>query len=219
MTNTAISRRSDVVSRVEGDETLVLDLQTQTAHCLSGDVALVWAATEKSVSGLATETGLTTAAVQESVEALRELGLVTGHAGLSRRTLLTRGAAVSGAVLAAGAVSIPLPAAALANSSTFTITQTGCSGNSHKVNYTIALTGGKLTTSASYNVSVKYTGDSGLVTDTFTIGTDTNGAINSGAQQTTSAKVSALTSVTVTISRTGPPAETNTFTGSFAGCP
>lgn len=219
MTTATISRRSDVVSRVEGDETLVLDLRTQTAHCLSGDVAKVWNSSETSSSGVAAALGLTADGVEAAVVSLAELDLVHVEAsGMSRR-MLVRGAAIGGAVIAAGAISIPLPAAANANSATFTITQTGCSGNSHKVNYSIGLSGGKLAASATYTVSVKYTSDSGLTTDTFNITTDTLGDIATGATQTTVSKVSAATSVTVTITRSGTPTDTKTFTGSFTGCP
>ena len=86
MTNVAICRRSDVVSRVEGDETLVLDLQSQTAHCLSGDVATVWNAEGATLDAISAASGLSRDAVGAAVETLVGLGLVTVPAGLSRRT-------------------------------------------------------------------------------------------------------------------------------------
>lgn len=123
MTNVAISRRSDVVSRVEGDETLVLDLKTQVAHCLSGDVATVWNADEASREAVAAVTGLAIDAVAAAAESLAELGLVSAPAGLSRRTLVARGAVVGGAFVA----TVALPTAAMA-SSTPTITLSVTSG-------------------------------------------------------------------------------------------
>ena len=107
-----INRRSDVVTRIEGAETLVMDLQSKTAHCLSGHVAAVWNASESSVEALSVATGLPVAAVEDALGTLDQLGLVGAPSGLSRRSLVTRGAVVGGAVVAAGAISMPLPAAA-----------------------------------------------------------------------------------------------------------
>jgi hypothetical protein len=129
MTKQAISRRSDVVTRVEGDETLVLDTQSNAAHCLSGDVAAVWNAAGTSVADVAAATGLPAEAVETAARALGDLGLVLAPTGLTRRSLVTHGAVVGGAVVAAGAITVGLPSAAMAASSdTFTVTGT-CAGD------------------------------------------------------------------------------------------
>lgn len=156
MTKHTINRRSDVVTRVEGDETLVLDTQSNTAHCLSGSLASVWNSTEASVAKVAADTGLTVDAVEAAAATLADLDLVEAPAGLSRRTLVTRGAMLGGAVAAAGAISMPLPASAAA-ASTGTITlNAGCNKDGTS-NFTFNEGGGVLAgPNVSYHVLVVY---------------------------------------------------------------
>lgn len=156
MTKHTINRRSDVVTRVEGDETLVLDPQSNTAHCLSGSVASVWNSTEASVAKVAADTGLTVDAVEAAAATLADLDLVEATAGLSRRTLVTRGAMLGGAVVAAGAISMPLPASAAAASSGSWTVSGSCAGN--HATFTIAPTGSKgvLASNHTYNATLVY---------------------------------------------------------------
>lgn len=181
------TRRQDVVVRVEGDEILVLDTISETAHCLSGDVATVWQADEAAttVDALVATTGLSTDEVETALVALHELGLVSvATGGLGRRSLLIRGAAVGGAVVAAGVVSIPLPASARANSATWGVPTNTCtkttgsgSGDSGKLTFTYNSSGAKLTASATYKVTIVYGGIGGPAnhTDSFTFTTNASG--------------------------------------------
>lgn len=161
MTATSFVRRSDVVTRFEGAEALVLDLRSDSAHCLSGDVALVWQAAESAttVAAVVAATGLETDAVEVALSELNELDLVTITAGgLGRRTLLLRGAAVGGAVVAAGVVSIPLPASARANSATFALGGS-CTSSGGLATRTLTVTrsgGGTLTPNATYTFVLTY---------------------------------------------------------------
>lgn len=161
---TRFMRRTDVVERVEGDETLVLDTRSETAHCLSGDVARVWHASESAttVAAVVETTGLELDAVETALESLHALDLVAiTSGGLDRRKLLLRGAAVGGAVVAAGVVSIPLPASARATSVTIGVTS-ACqavatnTGGYQPTKLTITLSGGKLQPNTTYTYTIRY---------------------------------------------------------------
>lgn len=224
MTNATISRRADVVSRVEGDETLVLDLRTQTAHCLSGDLARVWGATETSVAGLAAALSLSAEAVEAAAASLAELGLVqVGASGMSRR-MLVRGAAVGGAVVAAGAISIPLPAAAAANSATFTTSAFTCSATyPYPISFNLNVSGTQLLVpNKTYRVSLSYSNGASTVTDANVVSFTTNGSgqIGNGsgvAVQTAGAFGGGP--ITITVTRADAATDTQTFaTTSHATC-
>lgn len=213
-------RRADLVSRREGDEVLVLDLESQTAHCLDGDVARVWEAIEAPAGHEAIEacTGLGPDAVSAALSTLHDLGLARSATGISRRTL-TRGAAVGGAVIAAGVVSIPLPAAARANSATFTFTKTSCAFLSvlsgPPMTFAIQVTSGRLTPRTTYTVTYGYTtgtailGLGGLTlwtssstvsAESFTFTTDANGLIagsNTISHTTAQPYHGGMTSITI----------------------
>lgn len=176
-----INRRSDVVTRVEGGETLVLDLQSNTAHCLSGDLAAVWNAADRSVAAVAAATGLADDAVEDAIGTLVELGLV--GAGLSRRSLVTRGAVAGGALVAAGAISMPLPAsAATLSNDGFEVTGV-CTGNFVKLHIEPVGSKGVLDPLVPYQATLVYeTWDGTSVSyKTVTFDVTTNGAkIQSG---------------------------------------
>lgn len=129
MSNQSFVRRTDVVVRTEAAETLVLDLGAQTVHCLSGNTAVAWNATETTVAGLSAATGLDHDAVEDAVAALHDLGLVSVPAGLSRRGLLARTATVGGAAVAMSAVSIALPSAASAASTPVITVSKSCNAD------------------------------------------------------------------------------------------
>lgn len=240
MATSSFSRRADVIVRAEGDETLVLDLVTQTAHCLSGDVARVWGSTETSASAVAADTGLSAEAVESALEALRGLDLVAAPAGLSRRTLVTRGAAVGGAVVAAGAISIPLPAAAAANSTAIGTPTQQCSNGKATFSFLAGKAQFLDTTGAHgpYTVTLTYqdkSSPSRTETVTFKMNTSANkvnsvvaGSISGGTATAgpgggSGGQFSITTgssfgggSITLTIAGTGPQ---DTFYESYSGLP
>jgi hypothetical protein len=236
----AISRRAGLVARAEGDEVLVIDIETLAAHCLSGGTAAVWAATEApaSVDELVAATGLEREIVREAVEALQALGLLETPAGLGRRAVLARGAAVGAAVVAAGVVSIPLPAAARANSSTFTLTKVSCATGILNVllgsplTFLVNITGvGRLTPGATYTLTFSYSSavlnplGVGIIpttqTDSFTFTADASGRIAAGAGKsfTTTAAYRGGMSV-VTVTNNADLTDKNVFTASpvIASC-
>lgn len=232
-------RRADVVVRREGAEVLVLDLEAQTAHCLVGNAAALWEALARpsSVEALASSTGLTSAEVRVALGTLVELGLVSPASGLSRRVLV-RGAALGGAVAAAGVVSIPLPAAARANSSTFTLTKVSCVTGlldvllGSPLRFTVNLTGaGRLTPGATYTLTFSY--DSAVLnplgigiitytqTDSFQFTADANGKIAGGAGATfttTAAYRGGMSTVTVTNNASSTDKNVFTATPAIASC-
>lgn len=185
MTKHTINRRSDVVTRVEGDETLVLDTTSNAAHCLSGDMATVWNATDGSLAQVASGTGLTIEAVAAAVAGLDELGLVVVPAGLSRRTLVTRGAALTGAAVAVSTISLPTAAMA---ASTGTITGgRGCTTDATG-RATLTLTVPKFILSdTNYTVTVVYSS-----VDSMTTNNPTTYTVTYGIQTLSNGKPSSL---------------------------
>ena len=231
-------RRAGVVSRREGAEVLVLDLDSQAAHCLQDDVALVWEsiAARSSAAEVVADTGLEPERVDAALDALAELGLVVGasvEAGVSRRAL-TRGLAIGGGAVAAGVVSIPLPAAARANSSTFTLTKVSCVSGllnlllGTPLQFRVNLTGaGRLTPGATYTVTFSYASavlnplGIGIITytqtDSFQFTADSSGRIAGGAGAVFTASAAYHGGMsTVTVTNTADPSDKNVFTPSPA---
>jgi len=126
--------RSDrLVIEAVGEELLVYDQSTQTAHSLSVAVRKVWERCDgqHTPSQLAGGLKLTPTIVEQALAELRECGLLAEDAqdGVSRRTVLRRTAKASGAVLIAAplisTVLIP-PATASASPVTCAIVGDGC---------------------------------------------------------------------------------------------
>jgi hypothetical protein len=103
--------RQDLVVESAGDEVLIYDPVTDTAHCLSRDAALVWGMcdgrrTAKEMEALA---GLDDGVVADAVARFAETGLLEDAGpGLSRRQVVRRLAAAS---LAPLIVSVTAPTA------------------------------------------------------------------------------------------------------------
>lgn len=109
--------RGNLIVRDLGAETVLYDVKTGAAHSLSPAAAAVWAFCDgrSDVAQVATRTGLSAADVGAATSELAGAGLVSGPLG--RRQVLTRGALVGGAVVAAPLVSsIVAPVAAAAAS-------------------------------------------------------------------------------------------------------
>lgn len=169
MSNQTFTRRADVIARIEGDETLVLDLRSQTVHCLSGNAAAVWNATDTSPAAIAAATGLDHDAVEDSVDTLRALGLVTRPAGLSRRSLIGRGAAMGGAAVAMSAVSLALPSAAFAGSTPVITVSKSCNADGTAV-FSVDAAGGYLSGPGHvYHVTLVYASFDGTAYTYYTV--------------------------------------------------
>src|SRR4051794_608311 len=108
-------RAEDFVCRDLGDEIIIVDENSQKAHCLSGLSAHVWRAAGGGAWPKASRDEI--AAVTDE---LTRLGLMVEPVGMTRRSLLAR----SGVVVAAtGIVSVGLPEAAAHASATVTRTR------------------------------------------------------------------------------------------------
>lgn len=116
-------RATDLVVRAHGQETLVLDRRTGTAHCLPPEVSRVWDACtgRNTLAEIASAAGVDEPVAASAVGQLMELDLVEVPAGIDRRKLLRRGGLVGAGVAAASIIqSVVAPQAALAASRTIT---------------------------------------------------------------------------------------------------
>ena len=183
----AVQRTDGLVVRVQGDETLVLDTVSGTAHCLPAEVARVWqaCAAGRSVADVAVLAGVTEDVAATSIAELLEAELVEVPAGLDRRRFLRRSALVGGAGLAIPAIQSVIGPIASAAASPLpptchsVITQlSSCQGN--KAQYTLSVSG--LTPNTSYNVVVTY--KNGTVHDNFSITSGPTGSVTSPVETT-----------------------------------
>lgn len=197
MSNQSFSRRADVITRVEGDETLVLDLRTQAVHCLSGELAVVWGARDTTVAGLASATGLGHEAAEHAVEALHDLGLLDPASGFSRRTLLARGAAVGAVAVAASAVSIALPSAASAASTPVVTVSKSCNADGSAVINLDAAGGYLAGPGHTYHVTLVYASFDGTAYTYYTVKFDIT---TQGAGKPSSATLTGGTDTGATVS-------------------
>ena len=106
-------RSASLLNREIGDEYVVINTETQTAHALEGETALVWRA-----AGDGTWPDLPNERVAEIVDSLTTLGLLERANGVTRRSMIKRTALIGAGV---GIISIALPEASAAAS--------GISGN------------------------------------------------------------------------------------------
>ena len=148
-------RTEDLVVRAHGEETLVLDRRTGTAHCLPAEVTRVWGACtgRNTLAEIASAAEVDEPVAASTVHQLMELDLVEVPSGIDRRKLLRRGALAGAAVAAPVIQSVVAPPAAWAQTPTFTlsfVSQT-CSGSTSR-DVTFRLTGGTLNT--NYTVVV-----------------------------------------------------------------
>ena len=125
-----VRRTAGLVVRVQGDETLVLDTLTDTAHCLPADVARVWEActAERSLAQVADAAGVSAEVAEASVEQLLDSSLLDVPKGIDRRKFLRRSVLVG-----AGAVAVPVIQSVVAPSmaaAASTLTVTSVSPNS-----------------------------------------------------------------------------------------
>jgi hypothetical protein len=115
------ARSEGIVTEVLGDETIVYDGATQTAHALSKDASSVWRRCDgrSSATDIARGLGVDEARVAQALEELLAAELIEEPVGISRRALYQRMAKLGTAALSAPLVySIAVPAANAAVSST-----------------------------------------------------------------------------------------------------
>lgn len=126
-------RGKDLVARPHGDETLVLDRRTGTAHCLPAEIARVWDACtgRTTLAEIASVARVDQRIAASAVDQLLLLDLLEGGTGFDRRKFLRRSAAVGAGVAAVPVIeSVIAPSPAWAASPTRTITvEPGCTGN------------------------------------------------------------------------------------------
>lgn len=116
------ARRTDVLARVLGDETVIVDPVSNQVHNLDADTTRVWQLCDGQASeetALA-QLGISAQALTDALTALASAGLLT-QTGLSRRGLFARGAIVVGG---AGAATLLGPAV-LANAASISAAKPG----------------------------------------------------------------------------------------------
>jgi hypothetical protein len=118
--NKPLARSDDLIVEELGDEVLVYDTNSDTAHCLSPDAARVWRHCdgETSIEGLTAQVGLTAERVEDALAELDRcalLAVLPVAAGHTRRDLGLKTVKVAAAAAAAPliiSVSAPTPAMA-----------------------------------------------------------------------------------------------------------
>jgi hypothetical protein len=108
------ARSEGIVTEELGDETLVYDGATETAHALSKDAASVWMRCDghSSAQDIARRLGLDEARVAQALDDLSAAELIEEPDGISRRALYQRAAKLGTAALSASLIySIAVPAA------------------------------------------------------------------------------------------------------------
>lgn len=188
--NSIPTRRSaDLVVRVQGDETLVLDTRTDTAHCLPADLARVWDACVpgRTLAEVAAVAGVDETVAAASIDQLLDAELLETRSGLDRRKFLRRGAMVGGAALTIPLIQTVVGPLAHAAASPPPPTchakidqQTCVQGHGHKADYILTVSG--LSPTTNYNVVVTY--KNGSVSDDFGITTNAAGLSTSGPHTT-----------------------------------
>jgi hypothetical protein len=112
------TKSSLIVEKLEDGGCLIVDGEAEQSHALDSQAAAVWSCLENGVferTAIAAKTALDTDTVDRALAELAELGLLVPESASSRRELLSRAAAITGA--AAGlklveSVATPTPAAA-----------------------------------------------------------------------------------------------------------
>lgn len=177
-------RTADLVVRVQGDETLVLDTRNDRVHGLPTEVTHVWDACSgaRTVADIAEATGLAESVVASSIEQLSAQDLLAAADGLGRRNFLRRSVLIGGA-----AISVPLiqtvlaPSAFAAGCSTNNVTfaqgdqDTQCTGNAAHAKYSLSVQGCSANT--TFYSTITYVDDQGhTITETGkTLRTDASG--------------------------------------------
>jgi hypothetical protein len=156
-------RTEDLVVRAHGEETLVLDRRTDTAHCLPAAVTRIWGACtgRNTLAEIALAVGVDEPTAASAIDQLISLDLLEVRAGFDRRTFLRRGALVGAGVAAAtGIQSVVAPAPSAQASALKMTLQQQCNGTNSRI-LTITLSQ-PVPSSAGYNFIVTVpTGSSG----------------------------------------------------------
>ena len=156
-------RTKDLIVRAHGEETLVLDRRTGTAHCLPAEVTRVWDACtgRNTLAEIASAAGINEPLAASAVEQLMERDLVEVPAGIDRRKLLRRAALVGTGVAAAPVIqSVVAPPAAWAATGSGVITNQVCNPPLRSLYLTLEVPG--LATGPGY-VGVITAGPTGTV--------------------------------------------------------
>lgn len=137
------ARTEGVISELVGDDLVIYDQTSHTAHSLSNAAASVWKVCngERSHDEIARDLSLEPAMVAQAIAELSDCGLLDDgpvpqvSVGMSRREAAKRLAQVGGAALVAPLIySVAVPGAAMAVSCTVasgtTVTSTHCTGSS-----------------------------------------------------------------------------------------
>jgi hypothetical protein len=108
-------RTRRVIVTEAGDDLVIYDRDSDTAHAITGVSARLWMLCDgtRDVPGLATECGTTQEHVEDCLAGLDEVDLLA--AGFARRDLL-RATAIGSALAGVGIISILAPTAAMAAS-------------------------------------------------------------------------------------------------------
>jgi hypothetical protein len=119
------ARSTGVLTEQVGDELVVYDSVSRSAHCLSADAASVWSLCdgERSPAGIAGELGMAGERVDTALRELGDAGLLESvfrqQQGISRRDAAKRLATIGAAAVSAPLIySVVIPAAAAAMSGT-----------------------------------------------------------------------------------------------------
>jgi hypothetical protein len=127
------ARVQELVVEDVGEEVLIYDQQSDQAHCLSRDAAMVWRVCDGATSSVevAAALGLDPKVVALAIEEMDDRGLLDSAPGVTRRQATIRMAKVGGAAVAAPLIySIFAPAPALAASQQFCLGINPCSADS-----------------------------------------------------------------------------------------
>jgi DNA-binding transcriptional ArsR family regulator len=124
-----VARRDGILIERLGDEVVVYDSASHTAHALAGSAAVVWEACtgERTAEDLAGALGLEPAIVERALTELAECGLLDGEparsAYVSRRDAMRRFAKIGGAAFAAPLIYSVAVGPATAAASTITCSE------------------------------------------------------------------------------------------------
>lgn len=129
-----LARTEDVIVEDFGDEVLIYDRNSDYAHCLGREAAMVWRVCDGSTpaAAIATALGFDRETVDRALDELDESGLLDSidKGGLTRREATIKMAKVGGLAAAAPMIySIMAPTPALAASQAYCLTVTNCFSN------------------------------------------------------------------------------------------
>lgn len=203
-----LRRTTDLVTRRQHDETLVLDARSDRVHCLPAEVTRVWEACtgRRTLTEVAAAAGLDPAVAASSLDQLAGLDLLEPTAaGVDRRRFLRRSVLVGGAAVAVPLVQTVLAPSAFAGCSTNQIIlsqggQDSCTGNAAHAKYTITVQG--CSPNTTYYPLLSYQSDVGPATEVGkTLKTDATGFATSGpGESLTNEKIhNGSTTVTLTL--------------------